>query len=74
MFGRRGGWGSGQLGAAIEFFRIFWHVRFSVFFFFFSQIAALGTRRLFKSDKISPSAFNKTAVEAVFVVTTRKTS
>ena len=36
MFGRRGGWGSGQLGAAIEFFRIFQHVRFSFFFFFFS--------------------------------------
>ena len=60
MFGRRGGWGSGQLGAAIEFFRIFQHVRFSFFFFFFfSQIAALGTRKLFKSDKISPSVSTK---------------
>ena len=35
MFGRRGGWGSGQPGAAIELFRIFQHFRFLVFFFFF---------------------------------------
>ena len=54
----------GQLGAAIEFFS----------FFFFSQIPTLGTRKLFKSDKISSSVFNKTAVWGPLVVTARKTS